>query len=551
MSAAIKFSEFSSPLPLDGISEDYIDCTESVGLRFHILECGYDISKPKPLVLLLHGFPELAYSWRKVMPAIASAGFHCVAVDQRGYGRTTGWKKASYDETNIYEYAVISYVQDVIALVFALGYNNVRCLVGHDVGAAVAAMCVLARPDLFTSCVLMSHPFKAAPELTRVRTHSGTNVLPQPVIERDPDIQTSLANLTPPRKPYKWYNATSRAAEDWDNAAQGLSSFLRGYFHLKSATNRANNPFPLKSWTASELAKMPGYYVMPLELSMPETVAKDMIGEDENATKSWLPDQDLAVYEDEWSRTGFQAALNFYRVATDKGINQDMLLSYAGAKISIPCAFVSGDKDWGNFQEPGALQAMERTCSDFRGIKIVKGAGHWPQQEQPGQVVAEILSFIWSLANPRLRGFAHQQPPAKPAGSTNTNRQDSGKSVAVDTSLGAANPEPVHAYGMHNSTDDDFLDTPVPGAPGPREMHGTTPSSGARADTPVVGSRSPWSAAPREQPRPPTGSKSQGQATEESNTVDDEKFREMMERSKKDLNRSRTPFEMNTELSTE
>src|SRR5713101_2470922 len=110
------------------------------GLRMHLLEAGFEPSG-RPLVLLLHGFPELAYSWRKVMLPLAEAGFHVVAPDQRGYGRTTGWD-GTYDG-DLDSFRMLNLVRDAIGLVAALGYRSVATVVGHDFGSPVAAWCAL------------------------------------------------------------------------------------------------------------------------------------------------------------------------------------------------------------------------------------------------------------------------------------------------------------------------------------------------------------------------------------------------------------------------
>jgi pimeloyl-ACP methyl ester carboxylesterase len=132
------------------------------GLTMHVLEAGFE-NQDRPCVLLLHGFPELAYSWRKVMPAIAAAGFHVIAPDQRGYGRTTGWD-GDYDG-DVDSFRMVNLVRDALWLVSALGYRSVAAVVGHDFGSPVAACCALIRPDVFRSVVLMSAPFGGPPPL--------------------------------------------------------------------------------------------------------------------------------------------------------------------------------------------------------------------------------------------------------------------------------------------------------------------------------------------------------------------------------------------------
>ena len=123
------------------------------GLDMHILEAGFE-QPNRPCVLLLHGFPELAYSWRKVLLPLAEAGLHVVAPDQRGYGRTTGWD--DHYDGDLTPFRVNNLVTDALGLVNALGYDHVACVVGHDFGSPVAAHCALIRPDVFRSVALMS-----------------------------------------------------------------------------------------------------------------------------------------------------------------------------------------------------------------------------------------------------------------------------------------------------------------------------------------------------------------------------------------------------------
>jgi hypothetical protein len=135
------------PLPLpQGIREAYIPSDD---LTYHVLEAGFDSPHPRPLLLLIHGFPEMAYSWRKVMVPLADAGYHVVAYDQRGYGRTTGWDTRPFTEGNLTSFSFTILVRDAMVLINALGYRDVAAVIGHDFGAVTAAMCALIRPDVF------------------------------------------------------------------------------------------------------------------------------------------------------------------------------------------------------------------------------------------------------------------------------------------------------------------------------------------------------------------------------------------------------------------
>src|SRR6201746_2566754 len=252
------------PLP-SAIRSRYVDNVN--GLRMHVLEAGYE-TKGRPCVLLLHGFPELAFSWRKVMPARAAAGYHVIAPDQRGYGRTTGWD-ANYDG-DLSSFRLLNMVRDALGLVSAFGYRSVDAVVGHDAGSSVAAWCALVRPDVFRAVALMSAPFAGPPPLPL----NTADVPPRP--KRDDPVHRDLAALPRPRKHYQWYYSTREANANMHRARQGVHDFLRAYYHHKSADWKDNAPHPLKGWTAAELAKLPTYYAMDLDKDMAETVAAEM-----------------------------------------------------------------------------------------------------------------------------------------------------------------------------------------------------------------------------------------------------------------------------------
>ena len=348
------------------------------GLCLHVLEAGIP---GQPCVLLLHGFPELAYSWRKVMPALAEAGFHVIAPDQRGYGRTTGWD-ADYDG-DLGSFRMINLVRDMVGLVARLGLTSVEAVIGHDFGASVAAWCALLRPDVFKSVTLMSAPFAGPPGL------EPPNPDP-PNTSRRADIHRALAALPRPRKHYQWYYATRTANAEMTGCRQGVHDFLRAYYHHKSADWPGNRPRKLAGWTADELAHLPTYYIMDLDRTMAETVAPEM----PSSAASWLSDAELRVYSGEYSRTGFQGGLQWYRCRT-QGVGHAELQVFHGRTIDIPCLFISGECDWGVYQSPGAIEHMRTTgCTALFGCHLLPGAGHWVQQEQPDAVIALILGFL-------------------------------------------------------------------------------------------------------------------------------------------------------------
>ncbi|WP_246774083.1 alpha/beta fold hydrolase [Bradyrhizobium diazoefficiens] len=178
------------------------------------------------------------------------------------------------------------------------------------------------------------------------------------------------------------------------HAPQGVHDFLRAYYHHKSADWIDNKPYPLKSWSADELAKLPTYYVMDLGETMAETVAKEMPSPAAIAANRWLPDSDLAYYSGEYGRTGFQGGLQWYRYGTSGMLNTEMQL-FAGRSIDVPSCFISGKQDWGTYQRPGVFEAMQgHGCTKMLGCHLVDGAGHWVQQEQPAEVSRLLLDFL-------------------------------------------------------------------------------------------------------------------------------------------------------------
>ena len=370
------------PLP-SAIRSRFVDGIN--GLRVHVLEAGYE-TKGRPCVLLLHGFPELSFSWRKVMPALAAAGYHVIAPDQRGYGRTTGWD-ANYDG-DLNSFRLLNLVRDALGLVSAFGYRSVDAVVGHDFGSSVAAWCALVRPDVFRSVALMSAPFAGPPRLPF--NTADAKLPPKP---EDP-VHRELAALPRPRKHYRWYYSTREANADMHRAPQGVHDFLRAYYHHKSADWKDNKPYPLKSWSAGELAKLPTYYVMDFAKDMAATVAEEMPDAATIAANEWLPDSELAFYSSEYERTGFQGGLQWYRCGTSGEFIPE-LQTWSGRSIDVPSCFISGKQDWGTYQRPGVFEAMQSTaCTKMIGCHLVDGAGHWVQQEQPAEVSRLLIAFL-------------------------------------------------------------------------------------------------------------------------------------------------------------
>ncbi|KAL5499022.1 hypothetical protein ACEPAH_1540 [Sanghuangporus vaninii] len=434
------------PLPLpEGIESKYISVND---LIVHFLDAHpnrppTDGIRP-PLIILVHGFPELAYSWRKIMRPLADLGFRVVATDQRGFGRTVpnpNTKEGSNASVAYpYEYqdplspfSFANLVRDDVAFVYALGYDSVACVMGHDSGSITASSCALVRPDIYRSVVLMSAPFLGTPDTPfNSQTHSSladaisAGGLPKPP-HMGLAVDAMLASLDPPRMYYQHYYSLPQANIHMHKelSTKQLHDFMRAYFHIKSACwpDSSSSPEDVENFTdpralksIEEIAYLPPYYMMPRGESMSAVVgARLPRGDDLERARAWLRDADVDVFTTEYGRTGFQGGLNRYRVATRLGCVGDTLNSisaseqdyiseltlFARKKIEVPALFVAGDKDWGPYQYPGAFDKMRSLCPLMRpgndGITFIKDAGHWVQQENPEDLLVVLKAFLLGL----------------------------------------------------------------------------------------------------------------------------------------------------------
>ena len=364
-----------------GIRSRQIDT--NTGVNLHILEAGF-AGGDKPCVVFLHGFPELAYTWRNQLLPLAQAGFHAVAPDLRGYGRSVTQPVAYHDD--LQPYSMLHRVSDVVGLVRALGYEKVASVVGHDWGAPTAQWCARVRPDVFRSVVSMSTPFLRPPALPLGANDRG-------ISRAEPDIDRELEALPRPRKHYFSHSASDRANEDMWRAPQGVHDLLRALYYYKSADWPGNKPFPLASWTASELAKMPEYYIMDAHKGIAETMAAAMPSKGYISDCQWMTEEDLRVYSTEFARTGSQGGLNYYRVGNDPRFGTE-LKTFSGLTIDVPACYIGGDRDWAAYQSPGAFEGMHKVCTRLLGKHLIPGAGHSLAEERPGQVNEVLLAFL-------------------------------------------------------------------------------------------------------------------------------------------------------------
>ena len=316
---------------------------ETNGLRMHLAEVGQG-----PLVVLCHGFPESWYSWRHQLVALAEAGYHAVAPDERGYGQTD--KPEAIDQ-----YTLLHLVGDMVGLLDALG-EPTAVIAGHDWGAPVAWHAALLRPDRFRAVIGLSVPFRPR-GVTR-----PTTVMPQ----------TADAIF------YQLYFQQPGVAEvelERDPRVT-IRQFLYG----------ASGDSPRDSHTrgAGDVGMVPRNGGMLTGLENPATLPP------------WLSEADVDFYTSEFKRTGFRGGLNWYR-NIDR--NWELLAPWSGAKVTVPALYMAGDRDlvvaFRGMDK--LLPALKQFVPELRKTIMLPGCGHWTQQERPAEVNAAMVAFLTSL----------------------------------------------------------------------------------------------------------------------------------------------------------
>jgi pimeloyl-ACP methyl ester carboxylesterase len=313
---------------------------ETNDIRMHIAEQGAG-----PLVVLLHGFPETWYSWRHQLAALAEAGFHAVAPDQRGYGGTDR-------PDQVERYTQLHLVGDVIGLLDALGEEQ-AVLVGHDWGAPVAWHTALLRPERVRGVVGLSVPYTPrgpVSGLAAMRAALGDGFYMQ--YFQAPGVADAELARNPRR--------TMRAI-------------------LYSASGDAPRP----AGGAGQPVVPPGGGLLDI-MPEPETLP------------AWLTEADVDVYAAEFARTGFTGGLNWYRTID---LSWEMMAAWSSARVQPPALFVAGDRDLVvNF--PGMRDALPRLCAfapNLTDTLLLEGCGHWTQQERAAEVNAALLAFLRAL----------------------------------------------------------------------------------------------------------------------------------------------------------
>lgn len=345
------------------------------GLIMHICTSGEE-GENKKNVLLLHGFPELSFSFRHVMRELSKHGFYCIAPDQRGYGKTS---YKTHKESYLNKFSVLNLTRDIFVLLKNLGIKKVN-IIGHDFGSYVSCYFSLMYPSLVESIIIMSMPFGGAPTRNNLKSKDISF------------INGELLKLSPPRKHYQKYFASKEALTNINNCKQGMFKFLKAYFYFKSRDYKENKPFELDSFSALELSKMPEYYIMKQHLGIAETVAEAEPKKDYKL--SWLKDKELKIYSDNFIKSNIKGPLNWYKVMISNSEKVKIADLKLEKSIKVPALFIAGEADWGPYQKPGELDKMTNVFfKNFYGIKIIRNAGHWVQQENSKSCVKEILNF--------------------------------------------------------------------------------------------------------------------------------------------------------------
>ncbi len=341
-SSALAAAAFGDTTRKDGtMDEPRQRLVEANGIHLNIAEQGEG-----PLVLLCHGFPESWYSWRHQFAPLAAAGFHVVAPDMRGYGKSD--RPEAIDQ-----YTILHLVGDLVGLVDALGART-AIIVGHDWGASVAWQAALLRPDRFRAVVGLSVPFrprgKAPPTSQMPKTADAQFYqlyFQEPGVaeaELEQDTRLSLGTML--------YGASGDAPRI---EGAGIGMVRRGSGFLRGASTLAPLPVP-----------------------------------------AWLSNQDLDFYDGEFRRTGFRGALNWYR-NIDR--NWELLAPFAGAPVTVPALYIAGDRDM-VVAAPGMdqlLPNLKRFVPGLQKTVMLAGCGHWTQQERAAEVNAALIEFARGL----------------------------------------------------------------------------------------------------------------------------------------------------------
>ncbi|KQU65022.1 epoxide hydrolase [Aminobacter sp. DSM 101952] len=314
------------------------------GLRMRIADQGQG-----PLVLLCHGFPETAYSWRHQIAALAAANYRVVAPDLRGFGGTEG-------PADVGQYSILHLVADMVGLLDALGEEK-AVIVGNDWGATLAWQAALLRPDRFHAVAAFGVPMMGQPPVPPTRIFPQTDdALFYTLYFQQPDL------------------AEAEFERDVGLTLRKILSAASGDAGARREGDGTPNPFAMVSRDRGLLAPLPTPDALP----------------------SWLSEADLDAYVGDFQASGFRGGLNLYR---NLDRNWEMQHAFSGLKVAVPALYLVGERDVG-LQIPGMrdiIAAMPALVPQLRQPIYLEGCGHWPSQERPVLVSDALLSFLRAL----------------------------------------------------------------------------------------------------------------------------------------------------------
>jgi pimeloyl-ACP methyl ester carboxylesterase len=309
------------------------------GARTHVSECGSG-----PLVLLVHGFPESWYSWRHQLTALAAADYHAVALDVRGYGRSS-------KPPAVTAYRMLDHVGDIVALTRALA-DGPATVIGHDWGAPIAWTSALLRPDLFRGVAGLSVPYAPPAPATAPRPTQRMRAL-----AGDDEFYI------------EYFQAVGRAEAEIE---PDVRTWLKGFY-----------------WCASgEIENGPNIALVERGTRLRDKFVYP------DTMPAWLTDADLDVYAREFEYSGFFGPLARYR-----NIDRDWedLVAFADRPVDVPALFIGGSRDGPTLWGAGAIQRFDQSLPRLYRCAILDGCGHWIQQERPAETNRLLLEFLQAI----------------------------------------------------------------------------------------------------------------------------------------------------------
>lgn len=303
--------------------------------RIHLVEAGEG-----PLVLLIHGFPEGWQSWRHQLHALARAGYRAVAMDVRGYGRSS-------KPSDVSAYRLLDHVADNVAVVQALDATE-AIVIGHDWGSPIAATSALLHPEIFTAVGLLSVPYSppGGPRPSEVFARMGTD----------------------PRFYVAYFQQPGVVEAEMEPDVRG---WLTGFYTALAGVTAATSEAP--------------WFLVPSGNTMRASFPT------QSALPPWLTEGDLDVYAAEFERTGFTCALNRYRCMD---LDWSDLAHLSGATIEQPSLFIVGEYDSSRSWLGQVIDEHSHTMPGLITHEVIPRLGHWLHQEDPDQINQRLVHWL-------------------------------------------------------------------------------------------------------------------------------------------------------------